>query len=132
MRVVLSKPYLICWLAIPALVLIRLLFPQHTVDIQLYDTYFVIASLSFVLAGSVLLLLLGAGYWLVKLKGKMPNGMLTIIHLLLTVGVLLLVVLPVFNTNTLESGKWVVFSVIALFVGQLTYIVNILAALVRK
>lgn len=132
MRALLSKPYLISWLMIPALVGLRLLFPQHTIDIQLYDTYYVIANQYFVLAGSVLLLVLGVGYWLVKRKRKTPNGILTLIHLLLTVGVLLLFILPVFDNNRLVSGEWIAFSIIALFVGQLTYVVNILAALVRK
>ncbi|MGV3561065.1 hypothetical protein [Larkinella arboricola] len=132
MRSVLRKPYLICWLTLPVLVLIGLVFGQHIIDIHLYDTYYVVANEFFISAGSVLLLFLGIGYWLLKLKGKTPNGILTTIHLLLTIGVLLLFSLPVFSANSLVSSEWILFSVIALLLGQLTYVVNILTALLQK
>jgi heme/copper-type cytochrome/quinol oxidase subunit 1 len=132
MEISLNKPYLISWLAIPILVLIGLLFRQHTLDIQLYDTYFVVANLHFALAGSALLLIIGMGYWLVGLSGKTPNLVLTLVHLSLTIGVLVIVALPLFNTDSLASTEWLFLMIVAFLLAQCAYTINILITLLRK
>lgn len=131
METTLNKPYLTSWLTIPILILFGLLFNRHTIDIQLYDTYFVIANLHFVLAASLLLLLIGLGYWLINRRGKAPNRVLTAIHLLLTVGVLLLFAAPVSEINMVLSA-WFMWGVIALLLAQLLYLVNIFITLLRR
>ncbi len=103
MRTALNKPYLTSWLVIPVLVLIGLIFNQHTLDIQLHDTYFIVGNLQFVLAASLLLLLVGLGYWFINRLGKSPNRVLTVIHLLLTVGIVILFAVPIAE-NTLGSS----------------------------
>jgi hypothetical protein len=126
------KPHLISWLAIPILLLIGFIFSQHTFDIRLYDTYFVIGNPQFVLAGSGLLLVAGMGYWLISLTGKTPNVILTVIHLLLTVTVLLLFALPLFDSESIVNTDRPFFRVIACLLGQCAYAVNILITLVRS
>lgn len=127
-----QKPYLISWLVVPLLILIGLLFSQHTVDVQLYDTYFVIANSHIVLAGAALLLVAGLGYWLVNLTGKTPNVALTAFHLLPTIGVLMLLALPVASDSALMSAEWFFLLVLAFLAGQCAYIANILITLLRK
>ncbi|WP_461149538.1 hypothetical protein [Spirosoma pulveris] len=126
------KPYLISWLAIPILLLIGLLFRQHTVNVQLYDTYFVIANRHVALAGSALLLVLGFGYWLLQRTRKTPNGILTAFHLWLTIGVLLLLVLPIFSRNDLISTQWLFESIVVLLLGQCAYVANMLITWLRR
>ncbi|MCX6214212.1 hypothetical protein [Spirosoma sp.] len=128
----LRKPYLISWLAVPVLMLMGFLFRQHTVDIHLYDTYFVIANNHVALAGAALLLVAGLGYWLLQKIGKMPNVTLTVFHLLPTIGVLMLLALPVASDSDLMGAEWFFLIVFALLVGQCAYIANILITLLRK
>lgn len=131
-RTAFRKPHLISWLASPVFVFIGLLFNQRTFDLQLYDTYFVIGNPYFVLAGSAYLLVIGLGYWLVSLTGKTPNRTLTVIHLLLTIGMLILVELPLLNSNTLAGMEGLALSVIAFLVGQCAYIINMVVTLLRR
>jgi hypothetical protein len=132
MEISLTKPHLISWLAIPILILIGLLFRHHTLDVQLYDTYFVIANLHFALAGSALLLVIGMGYWLIGLSGKTPNLLLTLIHLSLTIGVLVVVALPLFTTNSLAGTEWLFLMIMAFLLAQCAYTINIIITLLLK
>ena len=120
------KPYIISWLAIPALILLGIVFRQHTIDIQLADTYYVIGKLNFVFVAALFLLLLGVGYWLVSRNGKIPNKTLTSIHLLLTLMALVTFALP------LPDSNWLVWGAMALVVSQLVYIINILITLLSS
>ncbi|WP_425290760.1 hypothetical protein [Spirosoma linguale] len=132
METAFRKPYLISWLAIPVLLLAGFLFRKHTVNIQLYDTYFVIANSHVALAGSALLLILGLGYWLILLTGKSPNVALTLFHLLPTIGVPMLLALPMFSSDSLGSAQWLSLVVLAFIAGQCVFVVNILMTLLRK
>lgn len=126
------KPYLICWLIIPVLGLMGLLFHRHTVDVQLYDTYFVIANSHVALAGSAFLLVVGLGYWLICLTGKTPNIALTTIHLLPTIIVLMLLVMPLFGNGPFADTEWLPLGVLAFLLGQCAYVIVILLTLRRK
>ncbi|QDK78238.1 hypothetical protein EXU85_06355 [Spirosoma sp. KCTC 42546] len=131
MAIKISKPYLISWLAIPVLSLIGLLFRQHTVDVQLYDTYYVIGNTHVALAGSVVLLVIGAGYWLIDWQSKTPNSLLVVLHLLLTIGVLVLSVLPAFGGDNLIPSDWLVWLLLTFVLAQFIYLINIVAAWIR-
>ena len=131
METALNKPYLASWLIIPILVLIGLVFNQHTIDIQLHDTYFVISNIHFVLSASLLLLLVGLGYWFIKRLGKSPNRVLTTVHLLLTVGVVMLFAVPIAE-NSMGLSALFVWSVVTLLVAQVLYLINIFLSLLRK
>ncbi|GAB3927323.1 hypothetical protein [Larkinella terrae] len=131
-RTAFRKPYLISWLTSPAFVFTGLLFSQRTFDLQLYDTYFVISNPYFVLVGSAFLLAIGFGYWLVSLTGKTLNRTLTVTHLLLTIGVLILVELPLLDSNTLAGTKWLALSVVVFLVGQCAYGINMVVTLMRR
>jgi heme/copper-type cytochrome/quinol oxidase subunit 1 len=131
MAIKISKPYLISWLAIPVLSLIGLLFRQHTLDIQLYDTYYVIGNTHVVLAGSVLLLVIGIGYWLIKWQSKTPNSLLVVLHLVLTISVLILCVLPAFGGDNLVPSDWLVWLLFTFVLAQFIYLINIVATWMR-
>lgn len=126
-----SKPYVISWLAIPVLSLIGLLFRQHTLDIQLHDTYYVIANMHVVLAESVVLVLIGVGYWLIEWQSKKPNSLLVVLHLVLTIGILVLCVLPISGSDNLVPSDWLVWSLFTFVFAQFIYLINIVAAWMR-
>ncbi|GAB2528134.1 hypothetical protein [Spirosoma aerophilum] len=129
---ILRKPHLISWLAIPALVLIGLWFRQHTVDVQLYDTYYVIDNGHFALAESAFLLVAGLGYWFLQRTGKTPNGALTAVHLLPTIGLFMLLVLPISGRGNSISDQGLLLGLAAFLLGQCAYVVNILITSLRK
>lgn len=131
METTLDKPYLTSWLTIPVLILVGFAFSQHTLDVQLYDTYFVVGNLHFVSAASLLLLLIGLGYWLVKRQGKSPNRVLTVIHLSLTVGILLLFAMPI-SENSIGLSGFLAWSVLALLMAQVLYLVNLFVSLIQE
>jgi heme/copper-type cytochrome/quinol oxidase subunit 1 len=131
METALNKPYLTSWFIIPILILIGLVFNQHTIDIQLHDTYFVIGNLQVVLAASLLLLVVGLGYWFINRLGKSPNRVLTAMHLLLTVGVVTLFASPIAE-NSLGLSALFTWSVITLLLAQILYLANIFICLLWK
>ncbi len=132
MKILPNKPYLISWLAIPLLVLVGLLFREHTLNVQFYDTYFVIANLHVALAGSILLLVVGMGYWLIGLSGKTTDPFVARSHLSLTIGGLVLVTSPLFSSDRLACTEWLFLVLLTLLLAQCAYIVNSVATLLRK
>ena len=132
MEIALNKPYLLSWLAIPVLILIGFLFRQHTLNVQFYATYYVVANTYFILVASTLLMLMGLGYLLVISKGGTLNPILTVFHLSLTVGVFILLVLPYFKQNSLLSPTWIVGSLLVFSLAQCAYVANILTTLLWR
>ncbi|MCK8495978.1 cbb3-type cytochrome c oxidase subunit I [Spirosoma sp. RP8] len=132
MKILPNKPYLISWLAIPLLVLVGLLFREHTLNVQFYDTYFVIANLHVALAGSILLLVVGMGYWLIGLSGKTTDPFVARSHLSLTIGGLVIVTSPLFSSDRLAGTEWLFLVLLTLLLAQCAYIVNSVATLLRK
>jgi len=126
---VVRKPYQLIWLTIPALVLIGLIFRTHTVDIQLADTYYVISNLYCVLPGSVFMLVLGMAYWLMRRQRLNPT--LTALHILLTIGPLVLIVLPLPTDNQIPSN-YLIWGVAGFILGQCLFLINSTIALVRS
>lgn len=129
MKIILNRPHLISWLAMPLLILIGLLFSQHSVDIQLYNTYYVISNIHFTLAASELLFVFGMGYWLLSLTRKKPSRILSASHLLPSILVLILIALP---TDHLVSAEWFLPALTAFFLGQCAFVINILITLWQK
>jgi|GEM_PF-2721572 len=125
---VVRKPYQLIWLTIPALVLIGLIFRTHTVDIQLADTYYVISNLYFVLPGSVFMLVLGIGYWL--MRRQRLNPILIVLHILLTIAPFILIALPLPTGNQIMSN-YLVWCVAGFMLGQCLFLINSTIALVR-
>ncbi|MBD2754007.1 hypothetical protein [Spirosoma validum] len=126
MKTALRKPYMTSWLAIPVLILLGIIFSQHTVDIQLADTYYVIGNLHFAFAASIFLLVIGAGYWLMSRRTTRPNRTLTATHLILTLAALVTFTLPLF------TGNWLVWIAMALVLSQVLYIINMFVVVLRR
>ncbi|MEM9544854.1 MAG: cbb3-type cytochrome c oxidase subunit I [Bacteroidota bacterium] len=75
-----NKPYLPLWYLMPFLLFAFLVNRNKTIDIQLHDTYIVLASGHLGILLSILLVLFGGIYWLVR-KKKLIRWM-TRVHVL--------------------------------------------------
>jgi len=129
MKITLNRPHLISWLTMPVLILTGFLFSRHSVDIQLYNTYYVISNFHFTLVASELLFVFGMGYWLLSLTRKTPSRILSAIHLVPSIFVLFLIALP---TGSLVSAEWFLPVLIAFLLSQCAFAVNILFTLGQK
>ena len=82
MKWIAKKPYLLFWFVIPYLLGIAF-FHGGAIDIQLHDTYLVIATWHIGVLQAVLLAVFGLVYWLLRNRKLMPWA--TVIHVLVTV-----------------------------------------------
>lgn len=124
------SPYALCWLSIPFILLPGLLFGQHTLDFQLYDTYYVIAISQYVIAVAILIWVFGVIYWTVNKTGKKLNYMLSFLHLATTILILTIIALPSCRvTNSFETS----FAILAVFTtSQIACLANVFLSLLRK
>ena len=91
MNFVIEKPYKIFWYAIPVLIGLSIIDLNNAIDIQVYDTYIVIALIHMGLFLSIILGLIGFIYWLFRHK-KLVNWM-TAVHVYITTSTFILFVL---------------------------------------
>ncbi|WP_146035265.1 hypothetical protein [Formosa algae] len=61
-----KKPHLLLWFSIPLIMVIGLRSPNKSLSINIYDTYVVFSTTDLTIAISVLLGLIGLGYWIIQ------------------------------------------------------------------
>ena len=141
MKLTIDRPEKICWFAIPVILLIGLITFNKTFDLQVHDTYFVTSNLHIEILFSLLLGLLGLGYWLVnKVKARLLK-LLTWIHLVFTIGSIAVVLLLTILIDLLTEGSSEYFKLVnvsmkgalsAFILGQLIYLVNLPIGIFRR
>lgn len=119
---------------------------DNTFDINIHDTYFVIAHLYFALFLSLAYYLTGLGYWLVQkaMKRKLID-LLTIIHSTILNGSFLVYWLvigysksflntpfPRFDNYQLINQTLVILTILILLIGQPIYIINLVIGIFKK
>jgi heme/copper-type cytochrome/quinol oxidase subunit 1 len=113
-----------------------LLKPDKTLDINIHDTYIVIALFHLAVFISIIFGFLGFGYWLVIMLNRKLVNWLTIIHLIITViGFCLILLIPFFlpaSNQDIDSHVTVTLSALAAVCVQLLYPINIITSLIRK
>jgi heme/copper-type cytochrome/quinol oxidase subunit 1 len=124
-----AAPHTICWSAIPFIILVALFFPQHALDIQLYDTYYVIANLHFALAVALFLLFVGMIYWTIQKMGRRFSFSLAYVHIVITLTVVLILMIPIFNTASSFEPMIVIFA--AFLIAQIIFVGNVIASIFR-
>jgi len=141
----LSKPYSLCWLFAAIAILMSLGSGEENVDVNIYDTYFVISSGFLSALVTFGLGFLGMVYWLMERLNKKLYAWLTRIHLAITLGGLLLIGILSFIRSfraefgeiisrdaemTLDAIIWATVGCILL--AQLTFLLNILRSALRS
>jgi heme/copper-type cytochrome/quinol oxidase subunit 1 len=143
------KIYNLFWLVALIILIIGLIQTNNedtTFDINIHDTYFVIAHIYAALFLSLAYYLVGLGYWIVQkvMKRKLVR-LLTIIHSAILNGSFLFYWLligysrafsdtsfPLFDNYELINQILVVLTVMILLIGQPIYITNLIIGILRK
>ena len=141
MKKITQAPHFMFWILIPIILLIGLLKPDKTLDINIHDTYIIIALLHLAVLISIIFGILGLGYWVViKLNRRLVNW-LTIIHLIITViSLCLIILIPFFLPESnqgitslyFDAQVTITLSALVAVCIQSLYLVNIITALIRK
>ncbi|MEO6286942.1 MAG: hypothetical protein ABIN80_05730 [Dyadobacter sp.] len=125
-----AVPHTICWAAIPIIILVAFLFPQHTLDIQLHDTYYVIDNLHFTTAAALYLFVIGVVYWIIKKIEKRISYSLAFIHVVTTLTAVIALAVPIFGFT---SRYVIIFGILAAFlIAQFIFVGNIIASFFRS
>lgn len=139
MKVSLNKAHIYLWVSILPILFIPLFNLKATIDIQLHDTYFVVAKFHIGLLFSIYLALIGFIYWLFRNKKLIP--WMTWTHVLVTltvfVGIIFKIVFlrtPIFTDFTsFNTYKKIVFYISAIFIlSQLMFLMNLLLSFIFK
>lgn len=135
------------WLVAVIILLIGLLSPDSTLDINVHDTYFVIANLNVAIALFIFYFFNGFGYWSVeKVIKKQLQKYLTLIHTVILIGsfvIYWLVILysklfisnpsfPLLNGSLLINITLAYEFIVIIFVGLPVYIINLSIGIFKK
>jgi heme/copper-type cytochrome/quinol oxidase subunit 1 len=143
------KIYSLFWSVALIILIIGLIQTNNedtTFDINIHDTYFVIAHIYAALFLSLIYYLIGLGYWIVqKVMERKLIRVLTIIHSAIMNGSFLVYWLligysrafpdtsfPLFDNYELINLTLVVLTVLIVLIGQPIYIINLMIGIFRK
>jgi len=141
------KVYHLFWITALIILVIGISNPESTLDINIHDTYFIIAHFHVAVVFSLLFFLMGLGYWLVqKVLKKQLVKSLTLIHSLIVIGgfvfywllMLYIRLFPEDKHDPFPSDLYRVNVIIAseflliICIGIPIYIINLLIGIFRK
>lgn len=140
MNKLIEKPYLIFLLAIPIIMLIGILRGDSMLDINVYDTYYVIAYLHLAILISILFGIIGIGYWIMLKSDRKLSKWLNCTHIGLTFGGTLIVwILTKFYRTEIMEYEFnnnltliITLIILLMIIGQLIFPINIIYGLIKK
>lgn len=140
MKRLIEKPHLIFLLAIPIIILIGTLSGDAVLDINVHDTYYVIAYLHLAILISILFGIIGIGYWIMLKAGRKLSKLLNWTHIGLTFGGTLVVwILNKFYRAEIMEYKFndnltliITLIILLMIVGQLIFPINIIFGLIKN
>jgi heme/copper-type cytochrome/quinol oxidase subunit 1 len=139
MNLIHNKPYNPIWIAIPPLIGLAILGSNSGIDLQLDDTYFVIALTHIGIFFSIVLGIIGFLYWLTTNK-KLINWM-TGLHVSVTISTFFLFMIAGLIFKKLigiDFGKFreinqiLLVTILIMVLSQLIFIINLLINLIRN
>jgi heme/copper-type cytochrome/quinol oxidase subunit 1 len=142
------KIYYYFWIVSVLILMIGFSRSEETSDINIHDTYFVIASLHLAYLLSFSYFLLGLGYYLVEkvFKRNLVKS-LSIIHSLILIGSFIIYwlmlfyyqlkpkneIFPLLDDGSYTMNSMIIYnSLLIIFVAQPIYVINIVIAFFRK
>ena len=142
------KVYHLLWIVALLILIIGLIDPNNTLDINIHDTYFVILNLHVAIALFLFYFLNGLGYWSIqKILKKGLIKPLTIIHTTILIGSfvfywLVIIYSKIFLSNStfplFDDGRdlinitLVLELLLILFLATPIFIINLLIGLLRR
>jgi len=140
MHFILNKPYKVIWRSIPFLIGLSLIGWNKTIDIQMHDTYFVIALFHVGIFFSIILTVLGSLYWLVR--NKQLINWITIVHVIITIAsFFMLLIGPIFNKGFLwqlttitsfNHSQYLLILILIWLIAQLFFFLNLIFSFIRN
>lgn len=144
MKRIKEKAHLVFWtlgiVLIGFQVFFTLVYPNSTLDINIHDTYLVIAHAHLFNVLGTWFILCGLGYWILKLRGIKTIGWMFWLHLVFTIlfpislGAMDIDVKPGIENYQLYQilqSLWF-FGLILFVLGQIIYFLNILISTLKK
>ena len=140
MNKLIEKPHLPFLIAIPIIMLIGILSGDAVLDINVHDTYYVIAYLHLAILISILFGIIGIGYWVMLITERKLSKWLNWTHIGLTFGGTLVVwILSKFNRTEFMEYEFnnnltliITLIILFMFFGQLIFPINIIYGLIRN
>ena len=135
-----EKPHLIFLLAIPLIILIGILSGDAILDINVHDTYYVIAYLHFAILISILFGIIGIGYWIMQKKDRKLSRWLNWTHIGVTFGGTLVVwILTKFYRSEIMEFEFndnltliITLIILLMIIGQIIFPINIIYTLIKR
>ena len=140
-----KKPYLPSWFLAIVCGFIAYFGSNTTIDINVHDTYYIVAKNELYLGISILYFLTGFGYWIVHKFRKRLISFLTFTHFIVAILLPSLIIFFDVANSILNASRYYINSnlstsyiltellFIGLFIlGKVLYIINIFVALVRN
>ena len=140
MKSLVEKPHLIFLISIPIIVLFGILSRDATLNINVHDTYLVIAHLHFAVLISILFAIIGVGYWIMQKWDRKLSKWLNWTHIGLTFGGSLIIwILNKFYRTEIMEYEFnnnltltITLIIVLMTVGQLIFLINIIYGLTKK
>ena len=135
-----EEPHLIFLLAIPIIILVGILGGDAMLDINVHDTYYVIAYLHLAILISIVFGLIGTGYWLMGKANRKLSKWLNWTHIGLTfVGPLVVLILAQFYQRDIMEYEFnnnltivIMVIIILVILGQILFPINIILGLFKR
>ncbi|MBT0607785.1 cbb3-type cytochrome c oxidase subunit I [Aequorivita echinoideorum] len=140
MNKLIEKPHLIFLLTIPIIMLIGILSRDSVLDINVHDTYYIIAYLHLAILISIFFGIIGIGYWIMLKADRKLSKWLNWTHIGLTFGGTLVVwILTKFYRTEIMEYEFnynltlmITLIILLMIVGQLIFPINIIYGLIKK
>ncbi|MBO0321436.1 cbb3-type cytochrome c oxidase subunit I [Muricauda sp. CAU 1633] len=140
MNKLIEKPHLIFLFAIPIILFVGILNGNAVLDINVHDTYYVIAHLHLAILVSILFGIIGIGYWAMKKADKQLSKWLNGTHIGLTFGgtFLVWVLTKFYRTEIMEYefnnylSMVITIVILLIILGQLIFPINIIYGLIKR
>ncbi len=139
---IITKPHLFFWIPIPILLIIGLLLGlDEKLDINVHDTYFVFRIIELCILISLVLGIIGLGYWIVLKANRTLSKWLNILHIFLTYSSIFCIwFIPLIQTKFGEYGfmdiitysVFIVLFILSLILAQFLYVLNLILAFFKK
>lgn len=135
-----EKPHLIFLLAVPITIMIGMLREDEVLDINVHDTYFVIAHSHLSMLISILFGIVGMVYWIMQKADRRLSKWLNRAHIGLTFGGTLVVwiLTKFYRTGVMEYEfnnnltLMITLIILLMIIGQIVFPINIIYGLIKK
>ncbi|MFI1745949.1 cbb3-type cytochrome c oxidase subunit I [Thalassobellus sediminis] len=140
MKFLINKPHLSFLLAIPIIMLFGILSGNNVLDINVHDTYYVIAYLHLATLVSILFGIIGIGYWIMLKTNRKLSKWLNLIHITLTFGgiILIWILAQLFRESIMEYNfnnnlTLAIYSIaLIIFFVQIIFPINLIKGIIKK